>query len=875
MNHSSPPRRLSFLRRAVPFVALALSAGFVSAPAWAQSPVAGTSIGNQATATYNDGSDIPRNVQSNSVTTVVQQVFAVDLTDPRTISAAPGSPIAFPHTVQNNGNGTDSFAIIVEADSGFGLNPKIYADANQDGIPDNTTEITTTPALAPGQKFNFVIVGSVPGTQAAGTSGAVKVTTTSVNNPNAPAVTDSNLDTVNVSNNATISLRKSVAGPAAGGVYTYTLRYTNNSNVDASTVTITDTLNARLTYVARSGRSNTTGTTELTDATGDVQSDIDYSYTGPVVTATIGTVPKNTTGTISFDVTVVPDATTGRVLAGTIPNFAAVSYDDDNDNDPNDRVSDNSNNVDVTIAPAPSLTFDDDAKGTVPQGSTVTFANVLTNTGNATDIFDITFDPGNTFPAGTIFQLFKPDTTGLDGAATLLDSNGNGIADTGPLAPGATYNVIVKAKLPANASDAGVLPGAPTPPRYSVTLTGTSNGPGKPSDPATDTVNSISTATVEITNNPAGGRIGQGPLTPAGSPVLTLAGNPGSVVRFPLSANNKSASNDNYALSFTSVPALPAGYSVVFRDSNDQVITNTGNITPGAFFNYFADVTIPAGASSQNIELLFTITSGASSATDTIRDLLTVNENRALTISPNNQGQVFPGSSVNYAHTITNNGNATETITSITLADSLAGFSSVVYADNGAGTGEAGNGILDPSELAAGPLAPTTANPLTLAAGASFPVIVKVFGPSNQFTSGAVNTTIVTAATASGQSASATDITTIVAGDVTLTKSQSVNGGAQTQGNANALPGQTISYQILVRNTGGAPVNNVVVSDTIPAFTTYTTTGGAASYTIGGGAPVAGNVTGLANGQGAITWTIPTLNPGEVATVTFNVIINS
>ena len=43
----------------------------------AQAPQAGTSIGNQATATYTDGSGTTRAVTSNVVSTVVQQVASL------------------------------------------------------------------------------------------------------------------------------------------------------------------------------------------------------------------------------------------------------------------------------------------------------------------------------------------------------------------------------------------------------------------------------------------------------------------------------------------------------------------------------------------------------------------------------------------------------------------------------------------------------------------------------------------------------------------------------------------------------------------------------------------------------------------------------
>ena len=889
MTQTPSSLRLNPFKRALPFVALAISAGFVAAPAWAQSPRAGTSIGNQATATYNDGSNIPRNVQSNSVTTFVQQVTAVDLTDPRAIKSAPGAPIAFPHTIQNTGNGVDSFAITV-SESGtddFNIGYKIYADANQDGVPDNTTEITVTPSLQPNEKFNFVVVGNVPNTQTVGKNASITVTATSVVAPTltpAASATDANADTVAVSNNAIVNVVKSLAGPDANGEYTYTLRYTNSANTPASRVVLTDVLNAKLAYVADSGRGSVTGSTLLTDVDTDgaqagANATVKYSAVGQTVTATIDTVGARTTGSISFRVKV-----RDNTVPGSIPNTADLSYDDDN-NVATDPIPGRSNTVDLNVAQTPRVAITSDIKAdAVAQGSTVVFTNTVTNSGNGTDTFNITLAKPGSFPAGTVFQLFQ---TG--GAATLLDSNGDSIPDTGPLAPGASYDVSVKAILPATASATA----------SAINVIATSTAPGAPQTEGVgfatgvDSVPSITASTVDITNRTAGTgdtatRVGAGAYAP-GFIGLARTIAPGTVATFQLSANNNSGRDDNYALSFASNPTLPTGFSVVFKDLNGQIITNTGNIPAGGTFDYVAEVTVPAGATpspvptteapQDGIDLVFTVTSGATNATDSIKDNLKISQVRALTATPNNQGQVFPGSSINYAHVITNDGNATETNIAVSTADSLNGFSSVLYADTN------GNGLLDSDEQSAGPL---TSVP-SIAAKANFPVIVVVFGPSNQFTSGSVDTTTLTA-TVGGLTATATDTTTIVAGDVVLTKSQSVNGGAPTQGNATALPGQTIKYTILVRNTGGAAVNNVVVSDTTPAFTKYTETGGVASYSINGGTlvtvatpapdPAPQGVTyplvsAPADGAaGTIIWTIPTLNPGEVATVTFNVIIN-
>jgi hypothetical protein len=107
---------------------------------------------------------------------------------------------------------------------------------------------------------------------------------------------------------------------------------------------------------------------------------------------------------------------------------------------------------------AVSLTFTGETIASALQGSVVVFTNALTNTGNGTDVFDVTFNLGS-FPAGSSATLYQ---TG--GLALLTDSNGNGIPDTGPVAAGATYDVVLRVQLPSGVS------GGP----YSLTKTATS-----------------------------------------------------------------------------------------------------------------------------------------------------------------------------------------------------------------------------------------------------------------------------------------------------------------------------------------------------------------------------------------------------------------
>jgi len=168
----------------LPF-ALLVAGGLLTPAAHAQSttPLAGTSIGNKASATYSDGTGVSRSTQSNTVTTTVTAVPAMNLTDNRSVRSFPTAPVYFTHTVTNTGNAPDSFNLKVALTSGgtsdgtlSGL--AIYADANGDGRPDNSTPITVTPVLQPGQSFGVVIGGTVSSSAASNTQDTLNITST-------------------------------------------------------------------------------------------------------------------------------------------------------------------------------------------------------------------------------------------------------------------------------------------------------------------------------------------------------------------------------------------------------------------------------------------------------------------------------------------------------------------------------------------------------------------------------------------------------------------------------------------------------------------------------------------------------------------------
>ena len=843
------------------------------APAQAlAAPLAGTSIGNQAAASYTDASAVSRNVTSNTVSTIVQQVASFALTASQTKTVSPGGTVYYPHTLTNTGNGTDTFNLSTTNLSTNGITPStfdfssitLYADANGDGIPDNAIAITSTNALIAGGVFRFVAAAIVPGTATNGNVDYLNVTaigTALAPGANAPA--QSNLDTATVSGNAVINVTKSISassGASPSGPYTYTLTYTNTGNSTASALTLLDVIPTGMTYVGASGRWSTTGGTILTDldtvAQGSAPNTIVYDFgvtVGNRVTAVINQIPAGSSGTLTFQVNV----NTG-VVPGAINNTASYTYNDS----VTTVASQNTNTAAFTVNQTAALTLTGATVASAAQGSTVPFTNVLTNTGNGIDSFDITVGT-STFPVGTTFQLFKSD-----GVTPLVDTNGNSTPDTGPLAAGATYNVILKATLPAGAT------GGP----YTVQKTATSKFNPAVAITTTDTLTAISASTVDLTNNtarsdslPAGtAAAGNAATTGFGSTatavITTNTTNPGTTTRFTLFVNNTAGPADSYNLAAS---AVPVGWSVVFRNVANAIITNTGVVNGGANVQVFADVTVPSNASPGATNIDFTSTSPTTGASDVKRDAVTVNAINAVTLTPNNSGQVFPGGSVVYSHTLTNNGNVAQTITFPTaafLTDSqvAAGWTSILYRDNGT----------TPGSLDAGDTAVTTATTFSLPAGASQILFVKVTAPLGAAI-GVINSTTATVTFPTG-TAVATDTTTVIGGQVTLTKLQALDANCDgvadsafstTSITTGAVPGACVRYQITATNVGTSNATVLVVSDATPSNTTYHATVPAAT--------TIGTVTAPAGGSvGTISATVGTLTPGQSAVVTFGVRID-
>jgi len=665
-----------------------------------------------------------------------------------------------------------------------------------------------------------------------------------------------------------VNVTKSISAPSGAspsGPYTYTLTYTNSGNATAGSVRLTDVIPAGMTYVAGSARWSSTGATALSDADssdthGAGANTIRYDFnvaTPGAVTAIVNQVPPGQSGTVTFNVNV-----NGGLAPQVIGNTARFAYFDGSGN-----VGPLfTNTAPFTVNQTTSVTFTGQIVPSAVQGSVVSFVNTLTNTGNGADVFDISTS-GNSFPAGSIVQLFQSD-----GVTPLTDSNGNLTPDVGPLAPGSSYNVILKVTLPASAT------GGP----YQVQKTATSATNPASTATATDVLTTITANAVDVTNNsPLPGAPGAG-VGPEVAFVDRQTVIPGNTARFTLYVNNTTTTTDAYDLAASTVGtfasiSLPAGWTVTFRDGSNAVITSTGPIAGGGNKLVYADVAVPAGNGSGNTELYFRAHSPVSTAQDVIHDQVGVNALRALSLTPNNTAQVLPGGFVVYTHTLANNGNVVEgdgTGSSVTIAsaDNQPSWSSAIYWDtNNSGTFDAGDQPLS-----------TLASLGGIAPGATLRVFVQVFAPAGAVL-GTLNTTSITATTvnvgygtAVPAAALAQDASTVINSQVTIVKRQALDAACDGTEDAafttlnltaGAIPNACVRYEIVVTNTGTTPVNSVVINDATPANTT--SSNAALAFASQGTIVVPGN-----GATGAITANLGTLLPGASATIRFSVHID-
>lgn len=874
------------------FLVFGVLLGVSSSDVFAQVPPANTQIGNQASATYVDNGGNNQSITSNTVQTIVQQVAGVDISDGISLTVSPGGQVTFPHTITNTGNGVDSYNLAtLEGLGDFDFdNIVIYPDSDQNGVPDNFTPITVTPNIDPPgtanpNTYGIVIVADIPVTASEGETETFTITATSVFDG---AVSDVATNTTNVDEDAVVNVQKNRDKQfvAVGDTVTYTFAYAESGgSSNAANLVIKDPLPAGVTYVPGSGVWSGAAGTPLTDASpGETATGILYEFDNSGVADSviieIANVNAGASGTVSFKVTV--DAGTE---GNTIINNGTFSHDDAptpvNTNNASIEVDEN---YDINRVGADTVLVE-----SAEQGAIVNFLNLFTNDGTATDTYNITLS-GSNYPAGTTFTFFKVDGNN-NPTSPYTDTNSDGIPDTGPIAVGDTAKVVLQVNLPSGES------GGP----FAVVKTLTSiNDPGE-SDFHTDALGEVTTPTVDITNVAeigGGGETGVGE-GPEASPVTTLPANPGTTVNFTLFINNTSTIDDSYDLAFANdttaggdldnVGTLPSGWTAAFKDPNNgnSVITSTGTITAGSFMEVTLEINIPAGFQPGDVDVFVRALSQTTGAQDIKFERVSVNTIRQMTLVTGQSGQVSPGGSVDYIHTLTINSNVDENVGGggsesdlrVELTNSVpTGWTAVVYWDtDNNGTVDANDSLLT---SAASPLVidlPPSVG--TLQFGDQLKFIVQVTA-STGLDDGATVTTTLEVSDDNSQLATVSndDQTEVQAGRLSIDKFQApaVGGAAGTfvKTDFNVLPGDTVYYKITIVNDGSEPVTSVVVNDAVPSFTKILEIG---AFTIDNGTVPGISLTSnpSVGTTGTITLDIPQLDPTEQVTLTFAVKVDS
>jgi uncharacterized repeat protein (TIGR01451 family) len=316
---------------------------------------------------------------------------------------------------------------------------------------------------------------------------------------------------------------------------------------------------------------------------------------------------------------------------------------------------------------------------------------------------------------------------------------------------------------------------------------------------------------------------------------------------------------------------------VTFRDAANSPIATALPVAANGSAVVYADVAVPAGFGAGDVDLYFRALSPNTGATDRIHDQVGVNAVRSLTLVPNNSAQVIPGGFWVYTHFLSNTGNVIEgdaagSVVALTATETQAGWNSAIYWDTN------GDGALDAADAALSDLSTIGGlNP-----GQTIRLFVRVAAPAGA-PFGQVNVTTLAATatnvayTTAAPSAQATDVTTVINGQIQLEKWQALDAGCdgaadaayvQTDLTTGAVPGACIRYEITVTNTGTASVNNVTLTDATPANTVYSAV--IPAFTSQGTV-----TTEPADGAtGSIVVDIGSLAPGVSVTVRFGVRIN-
>ncbi|HYV20457.1 MAG TPA: fibronectin type III domain-containing protein [Verrucomicrobiae bacterium] len=737
--------------------------GSVQLVAHVASPLAnGTTLGNSG-ANIDSAQTTPVTAATATTTVSSAPVLSISKTDgPDPVAA--GANLTYTLSWSNTGNMNASGVVVT------------------DTLPADTTFVSAT---AGGTRSGSVVTWNV-GALNAGASGSAQLVV-KVNTPlaNGTTLTNSTYEidssqtspvagaavTTTVSSVPVLTISKT-DGPdpvLAGANLTYTLNWSNTGNMDATSLVVTDTVPANTTFVSATG-----GGTE----------------SGGVVTWTAPTLAAGASGSAQLVVRVTSPLANGTVLTNS--TYSA---------DCAETAKVNGAAVTTTVTSAPVLTVSaTDAPDPVPAGSDLTWTIAYANNGNADGTSTVL---SATLPANT---TFVSATNGGTRSGSVVTWN------LGTLTPGASGSAQVTAHVTSPLANGTVITLA----TYSIDSAQTNPVAG-----AGVTTTVVSSPSLALTQ------------TDAPDPV-----NAGSNLVYTFAYSN--GGNANATTTVLSEP-LPANTTYVTSSPAGTVSAGTVNWSLGTV----------AGGASGSVSLTVKVASPLANGTLlTSAPTIDCTETPAVPAVPittavgsspvlgmtvtDSPDPVAAGANLTYTIGVSNTGNANATATVLTAA--VPANATFVSATAG-GTASAGT-------------VTWSLGAVNVSGSTSVQLVVKVNSPlanGTTLTSGALSIDCAETAPVSGPTIT-TAVISAPAMSVTATDSPDP-----------VQAGSNITWTLAYANNGNADATGVVVSDTLPANTTFVsaTGGGVVS-----GSVVTWNVGAVAaGGSGSVTVTARVTSP--------------
>jgi len=560
---------------------------------------------------------------SDILNTITRSPDTFTATGATVTTAVQASTVSFANTIANTGLNSDSYSININSSTSTfpsGTTFKLFysdgatliTDTNSDGKFDTTV-------VNSGSTLNYVLKAYLPsnyygtGPFNVGLTIASKTTTSVTHN-----ISDI-LNTITRSPDTFTATGNTVTTAVQNTTVTFANTIVNTGinsdsysiNINSSTSTFPSGTTYRLFY--------SDGVTLITDTNSDGKFDTTVVNSGSTLNYVLKAyLPSTYYGTGPFNVSLTITSKTTTSVTHNISDILNTIT----------RASDTFTATGATVT-------------TAVQGSTVSFANTIANTGLNSDSYSININSSiSTFPSGTTFKLFYSD-----GVTLITDTNSDGQFDTTVVNSGSTLNYVLKAYLPSTYYGTGP---------FNVSLTITS----KTTTSVTQTVSDILNT---ITNVPA-------TFTATGATVTTAV--QGSTVSFINTIKNTGINSDSYSIKInSSTSTFPSGtifklfYSdgvTLLPDTNGDGQFDTTVTGSNATFTYILKAYLPTtyyGTGPFNVSL--TITSKTTtSVTQTISDILNniTRSSDTFTATGANASNATQGSTVSFNNTIKNTG---------------------------------------------------------------------------------------------------------------------------------------------------------------------------------------------------------------------------